>query len=413
LRSFDPTPRPAPKALFTLLLALGALFVGSRATAEPRGLHSETTVVPFVGGDSDVGLGGGFIASWARVSPEYLPFLVRLEAGTNLTGRKGVDGFEMPYLDSYLLVDLPHVLRKRLHLRFRASHTRELTLKYYGLGNASRIEAGRPREYFLYERSHPTLDFRAEYQLTHALQLLWRASYTQNWFEIPPEGQLARDMREGPEKVQRLLGSAESHAVATFSYGLGWDDRDDQVSPHRGQYHQLRVDLAPGGSEGFPYRWGRANAAFRIYLPVIPRRLTLALRVVSDFLFGHVPFYELPRYDSTSAIGGVHGVRGVPAQRYYGKLKAFGNLELRSELFDFRLLGKKNRFGVTAFVDAGRLWADYHANPELDGDGLGLKYGIGGGPRIAAGKSFVLRLDVAWSKEARPLAAYLTSGQMF
>jgi outer membrane protein assembly factor BamA len=404
------------KAWLAWLFAIVPLLSSAHAPARPSAralVHDETTVVPFVGGDSDVGLGGGFIVSWARVSPDYLPYLLRVEAGTNLTGRKDRDGFELPYLDSYVLVDLPHVLHKRLHLRFRASHTRELTLKYYGLGNASKIEADRPREYFLHERSHPTLDFRAEYQLSRALQLLWRASYTQNWFEIDPDSQLARDMREGSPEVRELLGDARPHAVAAFSYGLAWDERDDQVSPHRGQYHALRVDLAPGGHGGFPYRWGRANAAFRVYLPLLANRLTLAARAVSDLLFGDVPFYELPRYDSTSALGGVHGVRGVPAQRYYGKVKVFGNLELRSELFDFRLFGKQNRFGVTLFADAGRLWTDYHSHPEFDGNGLGLKYGLGGGPRVAAGKSFVLRLDVAWSREAHPLAAYLTSGHIF
>jgi hemolysin activation/secretion protein len=77
------------------------------------------------------------------------------------------------------------------------------------------------------------------------------------------------------------------------------------------------------------------------------------------------------------------------------------------------LFGKKNIFGLTAFVDGGRLWTDYHSAPEFDGTDLDLKYGIGSGLRLAAGKSFVLRLDAAWSKEARPLAAYLASGQMF
>jgi outer membrane protein assembly factor BamA len=319
----------------------------------------------------------------------------------------------MPYHDSYVLVDLPHVLRERLHLRFRLSHTRELTLKYYGIGNASQIESGRPREYFLHERAHPTFDLRADYQLTRSLQLLWRASYTQNWFSIADDSRLATDMREGSPRVRRLLGRAEPHAVAAFSYGVAWDDRDSAVSAHRGQYHSLRVDLSPGGSGEFPYRWGRANASLRVHLPLLSKKVGLALRVVSDALFGDAPFYELPRYDSTSAIGGVNGVRGIPAQRYYGKLKVLGNAELRAEFFEFRLLGKQNTLGAAAFIDAGRLWADYHSAPELDGRGLGLKYGVGAGPRLIAGKSFVLRLDVAWSQEARPLAAYLASGHIF
>jgi hypothetical protein len=44
---------------------------------------------------------------------------------------------------------------------------------------------------------------------------------------------------------------------------------------------------------------------------------------------------------------------------------------------------------------------------------LGLKVGLGLGARITAGGSFVLRADVAWSKDANPIGAYLAAGQMF
>jgi hemolysin activation/secretion protein len=77
------------------------------------------------------------------------------------------------------------------------------------------------------------------------------------------------------------------------------------------------------------------------------------------------------------------------------------------------LLQKQNIFGLTAFVDAGRVWSEIPGSKELDGTSLGLKVGVGGGARITAGGSFVLRADVAWSKDASPIAAYLLAGQMF
>ena len=77
--------------------------------------------------------------------------------------------------------------------------------------------------------------------------------------------------------------------------------------------------------------------------------MVLATRVVADFLIGNAPFYELSRYDDTSAIGGSRGVRGVPAQRYHGKIKLIANAELRSELLELRVLGAKRRFGLVAF----------------------------------------------------------------
>jgi hemolysin activation/secretion protein len=134
---------------------------------------------------------------------------------------------------------------------------------------------------------------------------------------------------------------------------------------------------------------------------------------VGDYEFGNVPFYELARFDDTFALGGTTGVRGVPAERYYGKVKAFGNVELRAELFTFHALGKPVIFGLVPFFDAGRLWADTTAQPQLDGRTLGLKYGTGGGIRLQSGASFVIRADVAWSPDATPISGYFSAGQMF
>jgi hemolysin activation/secretion protein len=134
---------------------------------------------------------------------------------------------------------------------------------------------------------------------------------------------------------------------------------------------------------------------------------------VGDLLLDHPPFYELARFEDTFALGGSKGVRGVPGQRYYGKVKVFGNLEARYRLFSFHMLGKLLRFGVATFFDAGRLWADTSSHPELDGTSFGLKFGAGGGLRLQQDKTFVVRLDLAWSPDARPIGGYFGVGELF
>jgi outer membrane protein assembly factor BamA len=396
--------------------ALVSAQLAHAADEKPKEAKNEFTVVPFVGGDSDVGLGGGYIASLARVHPEYEPYLYRVESATTTTFKSGgSSGVQVPYIDSYLLLEMPHVIDDQLRIELRVSYTRESTLKYYGLGNASKIpEQREPSDsFFEHKRIHPTFRMRARYFMTERLLFTWGAAYTQNWLVVPENTLLASDMRAGTDHVRDLLGSDENHGVAEFSYGIGWDTRNDEVSPNRGQYHTARIDFAPGGYDGVPYRWARIDLAARVYATIVPQRVTFALRVLSDLLVGDPPFYELPRYDDTSAVGGVKGVRGVPAQRYYGKAKVLSNAELRTELFDFRLLGKNNTFGITAFFDSGRVWADYERDEQLDGTGLGLKYGAGGGVRVQAGGSFVLRIDAAWSPDAHPLAGYISSGHVF
>jgi outer membrane translocation and assembly module TamA len=176
----------------------------------------------------------------------------------------------------------------------------------------------------------------------------------------------------------------------------------------------LRFDLSPGATSGVPFDWMRVNLALRTYVTMVPKRLVFAVRVVVDSLTGNPPFYELARYDNTYAVGGGRGVRGIPAQRYHGKLKVFSNLELRGNLLEFDALGKENQLGVVLFLDSGRVWADYRRSEELDGQGFGLKTGVGGGVRVQAGKSFVLRGDIAGSpSEGGGISAYLAGGQIF
>ena len=86
---------------------------------------------------------------------------------------------------------------------------------------------------------------------------------------------------------------------------------------------------------------------------------------------------------------------------------------MRTEIVSFKALGKPMLFGFVAFLDGGRVWADLSPHPELDGTGIGLKYGVGGGLRLLSGSAFVLRGDLAWSPDASPVGAYLAVGEMF
>ena len=40
-----------------------------------------------------------------------------------------------------------------------------------------------------------------------------------------------------------------------------------------------------------------------------------------------------------------------------------------------------------------------HPEPELDGEGAGLKYGVGGGVRFQWGEAFLVRVDAAGSAD--------------
>jgi len=191
--------------------------------------------VPFIGGSSDVGFGGGYMASLTELEPGRDPFVYRIETAGSVTVAKKDGVFSVPYLDVNLRWRFPHVIEDRLGLDLRVSFTRESNLKYYGLGNASTIPEGADASASQneYGRVHPSLKVGWDYRLRPWV-FSFGVSYTQNWFEVPADSELANDMQSDEPYVRELVGDAEYHGVPELSFGVGWDTRDDETSPRRG-----------------------------------------------------------------------------------------------------------------------------------------------------------------------------------
>lgn len=343
------------------------------------------------------------------------PYRWRIENGAFVTFKRR-EGLIVPYQDYYLLVTIPDVGSSgRLRLDLRGSYSKETTLKYFGIGNASPDPPpGTPVADTEYGWTRPMLSARARIALTSHLLLQLGGVYVHSSLSIPENSLLAINRASGTPTVRELLNTPTSFSLALVEAGVEYDSRDSDIVTRRGMYHGAQARLSPAIDGRLPDPYAELFASARFYFTPLPRWLTIATRLVGDLLLGSPPFYELARYGDTDAIGGGTGVRGVPAQRYYGKVKVFGNFELRSDPLAFRLWGKAFNLGGAVFLDAGRGWTELgRAHPELDGTGLGIKYGIGGGLRLQQGKTFVVRLDVAWSPDANPIGAYFGTGHVF
>jgi hypothetical protein len=381
----------------------------------PQQGRNDLTIVPVAGGTTDIGIGGGFFAGLTRNQAGHTPYVWDVD-GAGFISFLVKDGrVILPYTDVYSKITVTRFLGGPLQLEMRPSFTDELALDYHGMGDASSavVPRGRSTDYFEYARLHPELLSDVRFKIIDHVAGRVGVRYVETWFDIPPNSKLGEDIRNGSPEVKTLIGPTKTEGAALFRYGVQFDNRDNEASPHRGTFDEVMFNWSPGGTPELPFRYGEASANLRGYMPLFSRRVTLAVRVVGDILFGDVPFYELSRAVDTYAIGGSNGVRGVPAQRYYGKVKTFGNVEVRAKLFDFRLFKKSLTLGAAAFFDGGRVWADTTRQPALDGTGLGLKYGVGGGLRLMSGSAFVLRADVAWSPDATPIGGYVVAGESF
>jgi hypothetical protein len=403
--------RPPVAAVVVALVVAAAPLAAGAADDAPAG--TEFGFVPLAGGDSDIGIGVGALATLARMEPEAKPFKWRAAMGGFISVKLEDGALVLPYIDASLTFTVNRFLDSdRLRFEIRPSFTREATQRYFGLGDASPAPDPVVPARDQYGRVHPSLQARLRVHLVDMWFWETGVSYAENWLSVDPTSTLAMQMASGSDTQRELLGTARQHGVIFFENAIMFDSRETDISPYRGHFHQLKLRYSPRFGEHFPYSYNQLNLTSRVYFVMLGSALRLDLRGVIDIQLGDVPFYELARYEDTF-FGGANGLRGVPGQRYYGRVKAFGNVEFRSRWFGFDVGGKTFTIGSAAFFDFGRLWSDFGSHPELDGTGVGLKYGVGGGIRLQQGEQFIVRLDVAWSPDANPIGLYVQAGQAF
>lgn len=387
--------------------------------------RTEIGIVPLIGGDSDFGVAVGTLMSVARFHEGAVPYLWRTEINALASFKHDGGGVHNTFQDYYAKITLPSLFANQLRMTMRAAFTRYTLLNYYGLGNAtkaptpwSQYPADSPdylaaRDFSTYALTYPhgTLEFLVK--LAEPVQLRLAADYFYEHAVVRPGSKLDQDFNSADKAIAGNLHGRGDYGIGLFTTGLVWDTRDNETAPVSGSHSTVAVRYSPGKAIDSAYTFGGTYVSIRNYLPIWDRALSLATRVAGDVLFGDVPFFMLAETEDGYAVGGGRGVRGVPAQRYYGKVKAYANLELRSEFASFDAFDQECRFGAVAFYDVGRVWAEAKYNPRLDGTGWGLKYGVGGGIRFQVGETFLLRVDGAWSPDANPVAMYFNVGQAF
>lgn len=402
------------------LLSLCAARSAAAKAPDPRRL--EIGALPVLAGDSDIGFAFGAIGTFARFDPHKKPYAWRLEALWMMTlkGDPDGEGLHSPFHDDYVDLDLPGLWHGKLRLNLTLRFRRYTTSGYYGFGNASKLdEAAREANgrYHFYDRIFPSFDLRARIKLGGPWRLLLGGRVIYNWINVYGGSLLEQDVGLAAQDplLRQLLRGVDDFAQIEANVGLVYDTRDHEYTPTRGHFHEASWRFSPGVAVGTDYAYGGANLTGRFFWPLAKERLVFAARAVADLLVGDPPFFELARHGGlfpNDSLGGSKAIRGVPRQRYHGKLKLFGNFELRSKLLPFVLWAQRFNFGVTAFFDFGRSWADL-ASSRFDGEALGLKLGAGGGLRIQWGETFIVRGDVAWSPDAEPVAFYIDVSHIF
>lgn len=387
-----------------------ALFPPASALADGHPGDLEPGLLPLVGGDSDFGLGIGVLGSLAQLGAPVTTNRWKLSLVGVQTFKLEEGEIVSPYQDYSLRLTTFSFPVRGARLTFYGNYT-HAHLLYPGLGNASAVDDTTEGDRYV----RGSLLFHAALRTPLSASLYQESGigFTHNDVEYGEGSRIARDQRSTDAILRGGARLPRSHGVPIFVQALGWDSRDAEVATSRGWFHRLSVRAAPGGTVYASTPYLGFDVQLRGYHTLVSKRWIVAWRVLGDVLLGEPPTYELGRHEGGWALGGGDGLRGVPAQRYYGAVKGLASLENRVWLAEAHLLGQRLRFGVAGFGDVGRVWATTANRPDLDGSGLGLKYGLGGGPRLAQGGHFEARVDIAYSPDADPVGIYVGAGQAF
>jgi hypothetical protein len=396
----------------------------------------EFGVLPALNYDSDLGFGFGVIGTLVRFNPEYRPYRWRIKYLLYATVKSSPDGgTELAYHDDYIILDTPGLMQNKLRLQLQAGFRRASTASYYGLGNASEYDEDAETangRFYQYDRIYPYGQASARFQLwdrstpAHVRRLEAFAGLG-FWYNVVNlyEGSLlemdaqraGQDTPDG-RALAELLHGTEDHTLLMPSVGLLWDTRDHEHTPTRGNFTEVSLRTSPGFDDDL-YFVG-ASVITRWFQSLSGDTLVLAVRGIGDALFGNPPFYELATVGSftrNDAPGGGSSVRGVGGQRFHGKLKVVGNLELRAQLLPFRVAGQHFNLGAIAFVDAGRVWADTGdveiAGQSLDDGFANFAVGVGAGLRLKWGETFIVRVDPGYSPTESTFGLYINVDHIF
>jgi hypothetical protein len=390
----------------------------TKAKSGPPDRRWEPTFLPVVANDPDVGFKFGLFAQLARYRDELKPYAWRLQFSGVLSVQEGPTGTEFPYRSLALRHDLPGAFGGNTRLFSELIYSQTTNLGYFGLGNTSvaavlwkGLESGseayvRARRFYQYDSTLREIGI----SILQSLSPGWRiyGGIRLRWIEISPYAGslLANQIRDGPGGDRGLDGLGQSIHPLLF-FGVVYDSRDHETVPTRGGFHEATLRCSPSGYHDGG--WCGATGAVRGYAALLGRRLSLAGRLLGDVLYGHPPLFELARIGGlqpTYGPGGGLAVRGLPQGRYQGNTKLVGNFEVRSFFWPFSFGSQRFELGAVAFFDVGRVWTNtFNSVPALDGTGLALRYGTGGGLRLRWGDSLVIRIDASYSPVAGDLGA--------
>ncbi|MEI8259724.1 MAG: hypothetical protein WCJ30_29000, partial [Deltaproteobacteria bacterium] len=290
--------------------------LGDNAPVDYATRRYEPAGFPIIGGNTDIGFLIGGAVTLTRFQSGWRPYYWNMDLVVAASFKNGPAGIEVAQQAYRWQLDQIGVLGGRLRLNPAIFFLRTVNQGYFSLGNASSGNApvGSDGRYFQITLN----EFWAYLSVRTLIRRPFSFTMALVYRYVHPlayeNSALAIDMAaHEPDGSRRIYGAEPLH-LATMSVGAQYDTRDSEIITHRG----LGWGVWATFNRGFPFSADVAYASVGFSLAqyvTLWGPIVLAARVVGDFQFGNVPFYDLFRGATPYMIdmpGGEHAIRGVP-----------------------------------------------------------------------------------------------------
>jgi len=381
----------APIAVLLLLAWPAGAEESAGDAVEPEGEAAEPEkpkkykwfVLPNVAFDTDDGLGFGARMELQRVAPDRDPYV----ASVVVQGYATIRG----YHHHRFRLDLPGLgdrgrLRFSMWLAFRAW----LNDGYWGMGNGTArervyitdlVDDDPRRKRYRYSLIQPFGYFTLRADLGGPLAV-FAAAMVQHSQVATYEGSLL---------AQHQPYGMDGGMALQLSGGVMIDTREPEFTPHRGVLAEASARVSPALDAGA--YWG-LFVSLRSFVP-LGSNVVVASRVMAEWMYGDVPFYEMVRWGGSVPIlgmGGLETIRGAPFGRWHGPHKGVGNLEIRIDVLRHGFLKQPTLWQLVPTADVGAVWGAGEA-ATAEAPEMPLHPSAGVGIRVIWADAFVGRID--------------------
>lgn len=295
-----------------------------------------------------------------------------------------------------LLFDFPKIFDSKWRILFHYNVNATVTESFVGIGTMSKpdLHKANPNDPdFVNLRYY---DFRREMNLV-STRVTRSVGKTPFLFEGSLAFQFNTIMESAANQqlfVERPLG-VDGGRTSFVGFGVAYDTRDFEPYPTKGIKTEFYVTQYPKwlGSE---YSFTRITLSDLRYKTLRPG-VVLAHHWVFEGILGGAPFFELDRVGGWGLLnvsGGSGAMRGFLPSRFLGHFKWVQQLELRYEFGRSNVWRQRFDFSFVPHIDLIRAW-DKSKPFTITNFAISGGFGM----RIRWNKNFVVRTDVAFSRE--------------